>query len=102
LPEHFADDFSWGYRLITRFQYNNAIGPWSVAPRVAWAQDVDGNTPGPGGAFLAGRKALTVGVGFDYQNAWQIDFSYTTYSGASRYNLINDRDFIGGFIKYSF
>ena len=23
-------------------------------------------------------------------------------TGASRYNLINDRDFIGGFIKYSF
>jgi hypothetical protein len=73
-----------------------------MAPRVAWAQDVSGNTPGPGGSFLEGTKALTVGVGFDYQNAWQIDLSYTAYSGASRYNLINDRDFIGGFIKYSF
>lgn len=102
LPEHFADDFSWGYRLVTKFTYNNAIGPWSMAPRVAWAQDVTGVTPGPGGSFLEGRKALTVGLGFDYQNAWQIDLSYTTYSGASRYNLINDRDFIGGFIKYSF
>ncbi len=102
LPEHFADDFSWGYRLVTKFTYNNAIGPWSMAPRVAWAQDVSGNTPGPGGSFLEGRKALTVGLGFLYQNAWQIDLSYTMYSGASRYNLINDRDFIGGFIKYSF
>ena len=37
-----------------------------------------------------------------YQGAWQIDLSYTQYSGAGRYNLINDRDFIGGFIKYSF
>jgi len=101
-PEHFADDFSWGYRLVTKFQYNNAIAAWTVSPRVAWAQDVTGITPGPGGAFLEGRKALTVGLGFDYQNAWQIDLSYTTYSGASRYNLINDRDFIGGFIKYSF
>jgi hypothetical protein len=102
LPEHFADDFSWGYRFVTRFTYNNAIGAWSMAPRVAWAQDVSGNTPGPGGSFLEGTKALTVGLGFDYQNAWQIDLSYTAYSGASRYNLINDRDFIGGFIKYSF
>jgi len=102
LPEHFADDFSWGYRLATRFQYNNAIGAWGLVPRLAWAQDVDGNTPGPGGAFLAGRKALTVGISADYQNAWQIDLSYTMYSGASRYNLINDRDFIGGFIRYSF
>jgi len=102
LPEHFADDFSWGYRLATRFQYNNAIGSWALIPRVAWAQDVKGITPGPGGAFLEGTKALTVGLSADYQNAWQIDLSYTMYSGASRYNLINDRDFIGGFIKYSF
>ncbi len=102
LPEHFADDFSWGYRLITRFLYNNAIGAWSLAPRIAWAQDVKGITPGPGGSFLEGRKALTIGIATNYQNAWQIDLSYTMYSGASRYNLINDRDFIGGFIKYSF
>jgi len=24
------------------------------------------------------------------------------YAGADRYNLINDRDFVGAFIKYSF
>ncbi len=101
-PEHFADDFSWGYRLATRFQYNNAIGAWALVPRLAWAQDVSGITPGPGGAFLEGTKALTVGISADYQNAWQVDLSYTMYSGAGRYNLINDRDFIGGFIKYSF
>jgi hypothetical protein len=101
-PEHFADDFSWGYRFVTRFTYNNAIGAWSMAPRAAWQQDVSGVTPGPGGSFIEGRKALTVGLSFDYQNAWQIDLSYTNYTGAGRWNLINDRDFIGGFIKYSF
>ena len=46
--------------------------------------------------------AFTIGVQTTYQNAWQVDLSYTNYSGASRYNLITDRDFIGGFIKYSF
>ena len=101
-PEHFADDFSWGYRLVTKFTYNNAIGAWSIAPRLAWQHDVDGVTPGPGGSFIAGRKALTFGIGFDYQNAWQVDVSYTQYSGAGRWNLINDRDFVGAFIKYSF
>jgi len=101
-PEHFADDFSWGYRLVSRLTYNNAIGAWSLAPRISWQHDVDGVTPGPGGSFIAGRKALSVGIQAGYQNAWQIDLSYTQYSGASRYNLIHDRDFIGGFIKYSF
>ncbi len=101
-PEHFADDFSWGYRLVSRLTYNNAIGAWSLAPRVAWQHDVDGVTPGPGGSFIAGRKAFTFGIQAAYQNAWQIDLSYTNYSGAGRWNLINDRDFVGGYLKYSF
>jgi hypothetical protein len=101
-PEHFADPFSWGYRLAGRLQYNNAIGAWGLVPRFGWQQDVSGITPGPGGNFIEGVKALTVGLSFEYQNAWQIDLSYTNYSGGSRYNLINDRDFIGGYIKFSF
>jgi hypothetical protein len=101
-PEHFADDFSWGYRLVSRLTYNNAIGAWSLSPRISWQHDVDGVTPGPGGSFIAGRTALSVGLQASYQNAWQIDLSYTMYDGADRYNLINDRDFIGGFIKFSF
>ena len=101
-PEHFADDFSWGYRIVSRLTYNNAIGAWSLAPRISWQHDVDGVTPGPGGSFIAGRTALSFGIQAAYQNAWQVDLSYTMYDGADRYNLINDRDFIGGFIKYSF
>ena len=54
------------------------------------------------GTIIKGRKAFTFGIQASYQNAWQIDLSYTTYMGAGRWNLINDRDFIGGFIKYSF
>ncbi len=101
-PEHFADDFSWGYRLVSRLTYNNAIGAWSLSPRISWQHDPKGVTPAPGGSFIEGRKAISIGIQASYQNAWQIDLSYTDYSGASRYNLINDRDFIGGFIKYSF
>jgi len=101
-PEHFADDFSWGYRIVSRLTYNNAIAAWALSPRISWQHDVDGVTPGPGGSFIAGRQALSVGIQAGYQNAWQIDLSYTMYQGASRYNLINDRDFIGGFIKFSF
>jgi hypothetical protein len=100
--EHFADDFSWGYRLVSRLTYNNAIGAWSLSPRISWQHDPKGNTPAPGGSFLEGRQALSIGIQAGYQNAWQVDLSYTQYSGASRYNLIHDRDFIGGYIKFSF
>ena len=100
--EHFADDFSWGYRLVGKLDYNNAIGAWKLSPRFAWQHDVKGVSPGPGGPFLEGVKSFSVGLTADFQNAWQLDVSYTSYSGAGRWNLTNDRDFVGGFVKYSF
>lgn len=101
-PSHFADDTSWGYRLIGRLDYLNAFGGFNVSPRFAWQQDVDGVSPGPGGNFIEDRTGLTLGVGFSRQATWEFDLSYTMFSGAGRYNLINDRDFLGANVKYSF
>ncbi len=98
----FADGTSWGYRIVSRIDYFGLVGPWNVSPRIAWQHDVSGNTPGPGGAFLEDRKAISVGIRGEYQSTWQVDLSYTTFFGASRYNLINDRDFIGANVKFSF
>lgn len=98
----FADATSWGYRLVGRLDYNNAIGAVTLSPRIAWQHDVNGTTPGPGGNFIDGRKAVTLGLGADYQNRWGADLSYTNFFGAGRYNLINDRDIIAANIKYSF
>ena len=98
----FADDFSWGYRLLVKADYNDAIGPTTVSPRIAWAQDVSGTTPGPGGSFIDGRKALTLGLGFNYLNEWIFDLSYTSYMGAGHYNQLRDRDFFSASVRYSF
>lgn len=101
-PAGFADDFSWGYRLLVRATYNNAIGPVTVLPRIAWAHDVSGTTPGPGGSFIDGRKTLTIGLGFNYLQKWIFDLAYTDYSGGGRYNRLYDRDFFAASVKYSF
>ena len=98
----FADQTSWGYRLVGKLDYNNAIGAVTLSPRVAWAHDVDGNSPNPGGNFLEHRKAITVGLEANYLNSWSADLSYTDFFGAGRYNLINDRDFVSFNVKYSF
>jgi len=98
----FADDTSWGYRLVTKLDYNNAIGAITLSPRVAWQHDVDGTSPGPGGNFVEGRKAVTLGVGASYLNNWAADLSYTDFFGAGRYNLINDRDIVALNVKYYF
>jgi hypothetical protein len=101
-PEHFASASSWGYRLVGRLDYDSLIGPWNIAPRFAWADDVNGVSPGPGGLFVEDRQAFTFGVSGTYQNTWVIDASYTKFSGAGHYNLINDRDFISISVKTSF
>jgi len=98
----FADPDSFGYQLAGRLDYNNAIGAFNLSPRFGWSHDVSGVSPGPGGNFIEGRYALTLGVAASYQNQWEIDLSYTNYGGAGRYNLINDRDFMAGVVKYSF
>lgn len=101
--EFFATRFSWGYRLITRMDFNNAFGtPINLSPRLAFNHDVQGTTPGPGGNFIEGRKSFTVGVGAVYLEKWGADLSYTSYFGGGIHNLLHDRDFVSFNIKYSF
>ncbi|KAA9130436.1 DUF1302 domain-containing protein [Marinihelvus fidelis] len=101
-PDGFADDFSWGYRMLARASYFNAIGAWTVAPRLAWSHDVDGTTPGPGGSFIDGRKQVTAAVSFSYLDRWVVDVAYTDYLGGGKYNLLRNRDFIAASVSYSF
>lgn len=100
--DRFADATSWGYRLLAKLDFNNAIGAVTLSPRVAWSHDVSGTSPGPGGNFVEGRKAVTLGLSANYLNSWTADLSYVDFFGAGRYNLINDRDFVAFNIKYSF
>lgn len=99
---HFADANSWGYRLVTKMDFNNAIGATTLSPRISWRHDVNGISPGPGGNFLEGRKAISFGLGANYLDVWTFDISYANFFGAGRYNLINDRDIVSANIKYSF
>ncbi len=96
----FADADSWGYRLLFKLNYFNAIGPITLSPRLVWSHDVDGNSP-YGGPFLKDRQAVTPGLTAQYQS-WTADVSYTSYFGNEERNLRHDRDYIGFNIKYSF
>lgn len=99
---HFADDFSWGYRLIGALRYNSVYKGINLAPSIAWNHDVSGVSPGPGGNFLEGRKAYTLGLTATYQSSWEAQLKFTNFFGAERYNQIHDRDFISLVLKYSF
>jgi len=99
-PEHFADEDSWGYRILCKVNYNNAIGPVTVSPKIAWGHDVQGNSTF-GGPFLEGRQALTLGTSFSNLN-WSADLDYTRYMGNEEHNLRHDRDFISFNFKLFF
>ncbi len=63
---------------------------------------MSGVSPGPGGNFIEDRKAITVGLRGTYQNTYEVDVSYTSFFDAGAHNLINDRDFVGLSLRYSF
>jgi hypothetical protein len=93
---------SYGYVVATRLEYANLIPAVNLLPHVTWQHDVHGTSPGPGGNFIQGRHAITLGVGANLHQSWDFDVSYTQYGGAGQYNLLNDRDFIAASLKYSF
>jgi hypothetical protein len=99
----FADSFSWGYRFLTRFDYNSAFGTAiTVSPQIAFNHDVNGTTPGPGGNFVEDRKSVTLQVGFNYLNNWSGLLAYTNFFGAGNQNLLSDRDFVSAVVRYAF
>ncbi len=97
----FADDFSWGYRVAMRWNYDNALWGGNLAPRIVFQHDVDGNTPAPISNFLEGRKALSLGVSWDYQSTYKIDLGYNRFFGNESANLIHDRDYVSLAFSYS-
>ncbi len=98
----FADDFSWGYQLLGRLEYNNIIPNVTMLPTVAFTHDVDGNTPLPLGNYIQGRKSVNLSVEFNYRNAWAWELRYVNYLGAGPYNLLGDRDYFATVVKFSF
>ncbi len=100
--ESFADSFSAGTQLLAKFDYNNVFAGVNLSPSLGLAYDLVGNTPLPLGNFVEGRRTLTLGLEFSYQNKWTLDLRYVNYSGAGAQNLLRDRDYVSTTLKYSF
>lgn len=98
----FADETSCGYRVVARLEYNNAIGPVTLLPQVAFSHDVEGTTPGPGGNFVEDRKIVTASLSADYQRSLRATVSYSNFFGGGEYNQYGDRDFVSLSASYSF
>lgn len=98
----YATATSYGYKLLARFDYNNAIGPVGLKPTLRWDHDLHGISPTPITNFVAGRRQLTASLGFTYLEGLSGEIGYTRYFGAGQQNLLRDRDHVEMAIKYAF
>lgn len=73
----YATKDSWGYRIVSRLDYENAIGAAQLSPRIIFAHDVAGVGP----SFNRDTKAITFGLALNYLQRWQADIGYTTFQG---------------------
>jgi hypothetical protein len=88
------DETSWGYRLSAAMTYDGVLGGLTLRPRVLFTHDVNGTTPGPGVAFVEGRKTLSVILGFQLTQRWTAEVGYVGSFGGGPTNLTKDRDFV--------
>lgn len=93
---------SWGYRLSGQLEYNSVFGGVNLFPRVVFAHDVKGYTPGPLSTFVEDRKVLSVGLRAEYINRWIGDVSYTMFFDGEPSNPLVDRDYIRFKLSYGF
>jgi len=98
----FATPFSWGYRLVTRLDFFNAIGPVTVMPLLVWYHDVEGTTPTPISNFVEGRKQLALALRWDYLNFLKGSIAYQMFMGAGQHNQLHDRDFLSMSVSLAF
>jgi hypothetical protein len=98
----YATSASYGYKLVARLTYNNAIGAVALNPTIRFDHDLHGYTPQPIGNFVQGRKMINVAVGWTYHSAWSGDIGYVNYFGGGEQNLLADRDYVEASAAYSF
>ena len=84
---------SWGYRARAIWEYPDVFAGVNLKPNVAWSHDVKGYSPGPGGNFEEGRKAVSLGLDAEYQNTYTASLAYTNFFGG-KFSTVNDRDFV--------
>lgn len=125
----YADDFSWGYRLLASLRYNSVFNIVNVVPSVRFFHDVDGTTPSPLGNFTEENKLVGLNVTVEYQDNLEFGGGYTVFwggenstlgtaptcgldtglavpcerqDGSTTNNFRKDRDFASLFVRYTF
>lgn len=98
----FATAFSWGYRVLSQFAYENALPGVRIAPQVSWAHDVKGRAPLPSGEFFEDRKQATLGLNALIGDSLSTTVRYSWFFDGGRRNQLHDRDNVQFNLSYDF
>jgi hypothetical protein len=96
----FATTSAWGYRLRAELSYPDLFAGVNVKPRVFWSHDVSGFSADS--TFSENRKALGLGVRFDYLNHYYADLSVNRFARGATYDVFHDRDFASAVVGANF
>ncbi len=75
--EGYATNNSYGYRLVSRFEYTDVFAGINLLPRIVFSHDVKGVST----FFTEDVKALSLGLNATYNQAWNFDMAYTNFFG---------------------
>lgn len=96
-----ATEWSGGLTMALSASYPDAIAGVNLTPALRVQTGLFGITPLTGG-YTERATAMTFALDADYLLQWKGSIGYTTYFGAGRQNLLNDRDFFQMTLSYSF
>jgi hypothetical protein len=93
---------SWGYAMEFDLSYPRVWGSdWNLTQVAVFTHDVGGISPNAL-PFVKGRKSLFIGLNFDKDATWKMQFGYTAFFGGGLSNIIRDRDNVSASLSYSF
>ncbi|MDE0853638.1 MAG: DUF1302 family protein, partial [Nevskia sp.] len=98
----FASAFSWGYRTLIRFEYDNVLWNLNFKPWLMWSQDMSGIAPQPMQNFIAGTKQYALGTVIESGQQWSGQLFYQGSTGGGTVNTLRDRDVVGFSVAYTF
>ena len=98
----FASSFSTGYRILTRFEYNNLFWGLNFKPALFFGHDVYGVAPLPIQNFIEDRIQYSVSTEIENGGPWSGQLIYQGSTGGSTLNTQRDRDVIAFQIGYTF
>ncbi len=101
-----ASQFSAAYTIATIIDMPNVL-PYGIdmKPTISLQHDFVGTSPVGVNVFVQNTAAASIGVTFNYLQAWSLGLQYTNhfpvFDGGKFYGLI-DRDFVSAVVSYEF